>query len=61
MRIWETEITLSSAMNFLNVNVTAFTAIQLKVSGYALSTAKCECEFDERELLFYSWHDSVNK
>ena len=49
IRIWETEITLSSAMNFLNVNVTGFTVMQLKVAGYALSTAKYA--FEERELL----------
>ena len=36
-------------MNFLKVNVTAFTVMQLKVAGYALSTATCA--FEERELL----------
>ena len=49
MRIWETEITLSSAMNILKVNVTGFNVMQLKVAGYALSTAKYA--FEERELL----------
>ena len=49
MRIWETEITLSSAMNILKVNVTGFTVIRLKEGGYALSTAKYA--FEERELL----------
>ena len=37
-------------MNFLNVNVTGFTVMQLKEAGHALSTAKCA--FEERELLF---------
>ena len=50
MRILETGITLSSAMNFLKVNVTGFTVMQLKLAGYALSTAKCA--YEERELLF---------
>ena len=36
-------------MNFLNVNVTGFTVMQLIVAGYALSTAKYA--FEERELL----------
>ena len=40
-------------MNILKVNVTGFNVMQLKVAGYALSSAKCKrCALEERELLF---------